>query len=184
MSNPPTLLGSAVSKHKVFLSYYHKDDQHYKNEFERIFGHLFISKSVGIGDIDSDVSTEYIKKLIQQDYVRDCSVLIVLLGPKTHCRKHVDWEISAALNMKVSGYSGVVGILLPTHPDYQKPNYQPDNVPARLLDNNRSGYAKIHDWPTTFESLTAIIERSFQSRVTDSDKIENGRIQLVNNRCD
>ena len=33
-------------KHKVFISYYHDEDQCYKNEIEENFGHLFISKSV------------------------------------------------------------------------------------------------------------------------------------------
>lgn len=66
------------TQHKVFISYYHKDDQYYRNRFEELFGDLFISKSVEPGDIDTDVSTEYIKRLIQQNYITDTSVLVVL----------------------------------------------------------------------------------------------------------
>jgi hypothetical protein len=77
-------------RHKVFVSYHHKEDRYYRNRFEILFGHLFISKSVELGDIDTDVSTEYIKRLIQQNYIEDTSVLVVLVGPKTYCRKHID----------------------------------------------------------------------------------------------
>jgi hypothetical protein len=103
-------------KHNVFISYYHKD-QNYKDYFDSLFGNLFINKSIKSGDIDTDISTEYIKRLIIENYITDSSVIVVLVGPKTYGRKHVDWEISAALNKKVGGYSGLLGICLPNHPD-------------------------------------------------------------------
>ena len=89
------------TRHKVFISYYHKDDQPYKDAFEKAFSHFFINKSVQDGDINTDVSTEYIKQLIQKDFITDASVLVVLFGPNTWGRKHVDWEISAVLNKKL-----------------------------------------------------------------------------------
>src|SRR2546426_3884279 len=49
--------------------------------------------------------------------VQTCALpILVLVGPKTKCRKHVDWEISAGLNKKVGGYSGLLGVLLPGFP--------------------------------------------------------------------
>ena len=75
-------------KHKVFISYYHKGNQKYRDEFERLFGHLFINKSVEEGDIDSDNSDDYIKHLIQEDYISDASVVVVLCGQNTWKRKH------------------------------------------------------------------------------------------------
>ena len=71
------------SKRKVFLSYYHHDDEYYRKRFEQLFGHLFINKSVQAGDINTDSSADYIKQLIQKDYISDASVLVVLIGPKT-----------------------------------------------------------------------------------------------------
>lgn len=41
------------TRRKVFISYYHKDDQYYRNRFEDLFGHLIMSKSVEPGDIDT-----------------------------------------------------------------------------------------------------------------------------------
>lgn len=105
------------ARHKLFISYYHKNDEKYRDLFETLFGSMFINKSVKIGDIDTDISDDYIKRLIQENYITDSSVLVVLVGPNTYLRKHVDWEISAALSKKVGGYSGLLGLRLPTHPD-------------------------------------------------------------------
>jgi len=169
------------TKHKVFISYYHYDDQYYRDFFEKLFGHLFINKSVEPGDIDTDVSTEYIKRLIQQNYITDSSVLIVLVGAKTYCRKHVDWEISAALNKKVGGYSGLFGLCLPEHPDYNK-NYHEDIVPARLVDNITTGYANFYDWTENEDTIKIRFDIAFEARIKDADKIDNSRPQFINNR--
>lgn len=175
------------TRHKVFLSYYHDNDQFYKNEFERLFGHLFLNKSVGKGEIDPDLSDEYIKHLIQKGYITDASVLIVLIGPKTYCRKHVDWEISAALSKKVGGYSGLLGILLPTFPLYSNDEYYYNDLPPRLADNVKTGYAEIYtwDWITLYEErIKNAVEEAFNSRINKSDKIDNfTTAQYIINRC-
>ena len=65
------------------------------------------------------MSDDYVKQLIQKGYLYDTTVLVVLLGAKTKCRKHVDWEMSGALNRKVGDtYAGLLGLMLLTHPDY------------------------------------------------------------------
>ena len=55
-----------ITKRKTFVSYYHNDDQHFRERFENIFADLIVSKSVEEGDIDSDNSDDYIKQLIQK----------------------------------------------------------------------------------------------------------------------
>jgi len=172
------------TRHKVFISYYHKDDEYYRNRFEELFGHLFINKSVESCDIDTDVSTEYIKRLIQQNYITDTSVLVVLVGAKTYCRKHVDWEISAALSKKVGGYSGLLGLCLPTHPDYGKDRYNADNVPPRLVDNLKSGYAKFYDWIEDGAKIKILIDEAFNNRIEKAHLIDNSRLQFRYNRCE
>jgi len=172
------------TRHKVFVSYYHKDDEYYRNRFEELFGHLFINKSVESCDIDTDVSTEYIKRLIQQNYITDTSVLVVLVGAKTYCRKHVDWEISAALSKKVGGYSGLLGLCLPTHPDYGKDRYNADNVPPRLVDNLKSGYAKFYDWIEDGAKIKILIDEAFNNRIEKAHLIDNSRLQFRYNRCE
>ncbi|MDR0369526.1 MAG: TIR domain-containing protein [Candidatus Peribacteria bacterium] len=51
--------------------------------------------------MNTDVSTEYVKRVIQEGYLDDSSVCVVLIGTETYKRKHVDWEISAAIHEKV-----------------------------------------------------------------------------------
>lgn len=175
------------TRHKVFLSYYHMDDQYDRDCFEELFGHLFINKSVKPGDIDTDVSTEYIKRLIQQEYITDSSVVVVLVGVKTWSRKHVDWEISAALSKKVGGYSGLLGILLPEFPMTADNKYQLGDIPPRLADNVKTGYANVYkwDWVCAQESrIKEAIETAFRKRIEESSKIDNSRLQFVNNRCE
>lgn len=180
------LLNTAV-RHKIFVSYYHKADQGYRDAFERAFGHLFISKSVKPGDISTDVSTDYIKRLILEGYITDASVVVVLVGSKTRCRKHVDWEISAGLNKKVGGYSGLLGIFLPTFPLQPGNRYDPDDLPSRLADNANSGYARLYTWSQITSSEANVrnaIQTAFDARISQASKIDNSRIQLGKDLCD
>jgi hypothetical protein len=175
------------TQHKVFISYYHRADQWNRDRFEQAFGHLFISKSVQLGGIDSDLSTDYIKCLIQEGYISDSSVVIVLVGQKTYCRKHVDWEISAGLNKKINGYSGLLGILLPDFPLTPNGQYYFKDIPARLADNVKTGYANVYTWNwlcSSHQLIQDAIQEAFQHRVSASDKIDNSRIQMGRNLCD
>lgn len=181
-----TYSSKSDTRHKVFISYYHKDDQYYRDEFERLFGNLFINKSVNDGDIDSDLSDEYIKRLIQEGYIVDSSVVLVLVGQKTKCRKHVDWEISAGLNKKIGGYSGLIGVLLPNFPLTVDGKYYKTDLPERLADNVNSEFAEIYTWDWVCSSEARIknaIETAFNNRVDKADKIDNSRIQRTNNSC-
>ena len=169
-------------KHKVFLSFYHFDDQFYRDKFEELFGSLFINKSVMTGDIASDNGDEYIKYLIQENYISDASVVVVLCGPNTMKRKHVDWEISAGLNYKVGNHhSGLVGILLPNHPDYMRGQYNTENIPLRLSDNVETGFAYIYDWTTDENIIRDIIQTAFDGKENEK-LINNSRLQMQYNR--
>ena len=168
--------------HAVFLSYYHSDDRQYRSRFEELFGHVFTVKSVELGDMDIDLSTQYIERLIQQDYISDTSVVVVLVGQNTYRRKHVDWEISAALDEKAGGYSGLLGLCLPTHPDYKKDKYHVSVVPPRFVDNLRTGYAELYDWTESASAMKARVEDAFQARISRADKIKNSRMQFVSNK--
>lgn len=168
---------SDQTKHKVFISYYHRDDEYYKHLFEGAFSHIFVNKSVQPGDIATNNSDEYIKRLIQEDYISDASVVIVLVGPNTKSRKHVDWEISAGLNKKVNGYSGLVGILLPNFRLQPDGKYLYADIPPRLADNIKSGYADMYGWDYACTHMKEIVGEAFDKRVSLVHKIHNSRIQ-------
>ena len=178
-----TKLPQNITKRKTFLSYYHKDDQLYKNYFENLFGDLMINKSVQDGDIDSDNSDGYIKQLIQKEYLCDTTILVVLIGNNTKHRKHVDWEISGALNYKVGDHcAGLLGVVLPSHPDYNKPKNHLDksNYPKRFIENYESGYAVMIDWTENRIFMQNAIEKAFKLR-SESGKRRNAIPQMKKN---
>ena len=174
------------TKRKTFISYFHKEDEDYKDEFERLTSDLIVNKSVGDGDITGDNSDDYIKKLIQAGYLSDTTVLVVLVGAKTKCRKHVDWEISGALDLKVGeSYAGLFGILLPTHPDFNDSEYFLNNVPKRLAKNIETGYAEMIKWSSNRKFLQSTIENAYNRRKNESDNRVNKAIpQMQENTCE
>lgn len=175
-----------ISKRNVFVSYYHNDDQVKRQEFDSLFGDLIINQSVMLDEINGENSDDYIHRLINEGYMKDTTVLTVLLGPKTKCRMHVDWEISGALNKKVGErYAGLLGIRLPSHPDFGLgTDYNPDNYPIRLAANLDSGYAVLADWTVDRKAMQDLIELAFANR-SQSDKIKNaGILRLAENSCE
>jgi len=72
---------------------------------------------------------------------------------------------------------------LPTHPDYGRDSYFPNNLPKRLAANLKSGYAKLYDWTTDRVVLQNWIEDAFTRR-EDDDKIVNNILQMQKNTCD
>lgn len=178
------LAGKLKPKHKVFVSFYHHDDQIYRDIFEKYFSETFISKSVPTGGIDSANSADYISKLIRQEYLGDASVVIVLVGPRTYCRKHVDWEIAAGLDSRVRGTSGLVGLVLPNNITTVANGWRATTCPARLNDNFESGFAKLYKWDEATSSpaiMENIIQEAFDNRISKKEFVKNGRIQMTNN---
>lgn len=171
-----------ITRRKTFISYYHYEDQLYKEKFKNLFYDLITHKSVEDGDIDSDNSDGYIKQLIQKGYLADTTILIVLIGVNTKDRKHIDWEISGALNYKVGDkYSGLLGLLLPNHSDFSTGKATYNLMPARLADNFKSDYAIIRDWTDDRVKMQEYIELAFERRSTHSENIDNTRIQMTEN---
>ena len=173
-----------ISRRKTFVSYYHNDDQEYREKFENLFEDLIISKSVAKDDIDADNSDEYIKQLIQKEYLKDTTVLVVLVGPNTKCRKHVDWEISGAISTKVGGNSGLLGIILPSHPDYGNNEYHPSNLPKRLAANIKSEYGILRDWTNDRVKMQNYIEEAFSKKSEVNKRITTSIPQMDKNTCE
>lgn len=114
-----------INRHKVFISYYHAEDQYYKNVLSNMkyynfdkycYESIFDDYSVRNGDIDDTFLTpEQIRRIIRDDFIQDATVLILLCGRNTKRRKHVDWEIHAAMyDSDVNPQMGIVVINLPT----------------------------------------------------------------------
>lgn len=103
--------------HRVFISYHHANDQWYKDELVKFAekNKIFEDYSVNTGDIPDDWSDEKIREEIRDNYLRDSSVTILLVGTETRYRKHVDWEIySSMFDGKRNKKSGIIVIQLPS----------------------------------------------------------------------
>ncbi len=168
-------------KHKVFVSFYHRDDQRYKDYIDNHFNNSIVNKSVMDGEYDPDDSDEYIKRLIREDKVSDSSVIVVLIGPHTKERKHVDWEIYAGLRASINANSGLLGILLPEIL-MNGNQYNYSDIPERLADNVKTGYAKIYTWDYAVNNFNNIINTAYDERVSKRNLIDNSRIQMKYNR--
>ena len=147
---------------------------------------ILMDKSIDTGDIDdTGFKTDTIRQKIRDDYIRGATVTIVLIGPRTWQRKHVDWEIGSSLRAtKKNSRCGLLGILLPDHPDYGKKRRDPYLLPPRLADNYKGidPYAMIYDWPPSRAEaqLRQWIQRAFARRAGTPPN--NKRRQFRNNR--
>lgn len=171
-------------RHNVFVSYHHANDEYYKNRFEALFHHYektIITKSVQLGDIESNLKTDTIRQIIRDKYLRDSSVTVVLIGAETWKRKHVDWEISSSIRKTMyNPRSGLIGLLLPSRADFNSSHFNGPTVPPRLVDNVKCGFAKIYNWSDDPLTVQNWIHEAFIRRNTVNPDIS--RPLYTNNR--
>ena len=142
-------MAKKTHRHRVFISFHEKDIK-YKERFVRMMGKRIVDRSVDTGNInDTGLKTVTVRQKIRDDYIRDASVTIVLIGARTWQRKHVDWELGSSIRRtKKNSRCGLLGIVLPDHPNYGK-KHNLHMMPPRLADNckGEDPYALIYDWP-------------------------------------
>ena len=173
-----------IPRHKVFISYHHALDQRYKEQFAYMMQWDIVDKSVNDGDIDDDnLKVDTIRRKIRDDFIRDATVTVVLIGPCTWQRKHVDWEIGSSLSStSTNSRCGLLGIILPNHSDANKSTYNPHRLPPRLADNvtGPDPFAKIYHWTSGAEQVRRWVHDAFLRR--NGTPPNNGRLQFKNNR--
>ena len=142
--------------HKVFISYHHENDQGHKESLATFARkeQIFIDASIDTGDISDGHSDEYMRELIRDQYLRDSTVTIVLVGTETKRRKHVDWEVySSMYDGTVNKRSGILVINLPTtsgelvhapHGESEKTLY-PDSTSWTSIDT-RAEYERVYPY--------------------------------------
>ena len=165
-SNPfSTILGGSV-KRKVFISYHHENDQYWANLMKNTYAdkyQIFYDNSLD-EEVDSEDS-EYINRVIREDFIKGSSITIVLCGAETWKRRFVDWEIYSTLHHK----HALLGIALSTT---SKSWDGKIIVPGRLHDNIVSGYAYWISWTTDGvelqKAIEAAISRSSQTRLINN----------------
>jgi hypothetical protein len=172
-----------VTKHKVFISYHHANDQWYKNELEKmndVFD-IFVNRSVSLGDIDEEEEPQKIREIIRDEYLRDTSVLILLVGTETKNRKHVDWELYSSMrDSPRNGKSGIFIINLPStgtnnirasHGENEKNEFHP-NITEWITINDRTTYKEIYPYMPERVIDNLMSEKSYIS-IVNWDQIHN-----------
>lgn len=156
------------TRHNVFISYHHKNDEAYKLEFERLFFKVYDileTTAVSDGEINPYIRAENIRQKIIDEFIRSASVTVVLIGSETWKRKHVDWEISSSISStEVDSRKGLIGILLPSYPRTDTSKYNKGTVPPRLQDNIDCGFAKIYSWSEDPYEVQRWIQEAFIRR--------------------
>ena len=154
-------------RHRVFISFHH-EDQAYKDWFLQVMDTDIVDESVGDGDIDDDnLATETIRQRIRDNFIRDATVTIVLIGPCTWQRKHVDWEVGSSLrDTRLNSRCGLLGILLPNHPDASAAQYRLNLIPPRLADNvvGSDAYASVYYWSNNATDIRGWVHTAFDRR--------------------
>ena len=181
--------------HKVFISYHHRRDQEYRDTLVEWGDHhgIFVDRSVDTGDIPDDLPDDRIREIIRDDYLRDSTVTIVLVGVETRRRKHVDWEIySSMYDGAVNKKSGILVVNLPStncqymhapHGTTERELYSDivswtsidrseyerryPCMPGRIIDNLVAPAAKVSvvPWERLNEvTLKSLVELAFQDR--------------------
>jgi len=158
-----------TDKHKVFISYHHKNDEGYKKRFEDLFTEqtdTIVSKAVQDGDIDPTISDDRARQLIRNNNIQDSTVTVVLIGAHTYTRKHIDWEIGSSIRgTKASTRSGLLGILLPSHPDFKRSGGVRNKLLSqRLVDNFKCDYAQLQKWSEDSAEVKRWIHQAFLNR--------------------
>ena len=118
-------------RHNVFISYHHDQDQARKDRFVSMMGDHIVDQSVNIENkVSDEAPSEAILQRIREDLIATVSVTVVLIGRCTWQRKFIDWEIGASLrDTNTNPRCGLLGILLPGHPNFRENSYNPQ--PAR-----------------------------------------------------
>ena len=177
---------SRTKRHKVFISYHHDLDEDWKSRFVRMMGDRIVDKSIYVGEIvDTNYPTADTLRHIREEYISEATVAVVLVGPRTWQRKFVDWEIGAVLrDTEMNPRCGLIGILLPTHPNFGSPTYNPRLIPPRLADNcsGDSPFAKIVSWRgrSRANDVQSYIHSAFFSRRKQPDP-DNSRLPFGRN---
>ena len=127
--------------HEVFISYHHQNDNAYKEELISLNKRykVFIDKSVDTGDIDPNLPPQSIRTEIRDNYLRNSTVTLLLVGTETKKRKHIDWELySSMIDGQINKKSGIIVVQLPsTYPEYFTAAYG-DVEKAKLYPQNCS----------------------------------------------
>lgn len=156
---------------KIFISY-HRADTKYREKLESILKEEEIEYYAVPENADfNGQSHQNIKDQIIS-HMKDCKIVLCLIGQETYSRPHVDWEIHAALSGGVRERKGLIGVMLETRDD-SKNNIDYATFPNRIQDNEE--YAVIEQFASLSVRIHYAIEKAEDNRKNKKLGVDNSR---------
>ena len=170
-----------MPRHRVFISFFGKPNVGNQPEVdafidrwadqENVFeDYVLGARRDAYGKIEQDAlinsrNTDYVMSRIRQDYIKQATVTLVLVGNCTHSRRYVDWEIKSSLTQPANGKpNGLLAIALPSTggqailPERFKMNWSRDQA------GTETGYAQFMVYPNSANTLAQWIHAAFERR--------------------
>ena len=148
---------------RVFISY-HRADSKYRHKVENILSSIGLDYYAVPEDADfNGKKAETIKTFIC-NRLKECDVMICLVGDKTYSRPHVDREIHTALKGEAGVRLGIVAVHLPSRTDSLN-SIDRNTYPKKLLDNkNYVVWCDYFDLNNNIEDLINTAYRNSRNR--------------------
>lgn len=182
-----TLINGKTARYSLGTT--HANDQDYKNALETTND---MKAEIVTGSVmcralqDEDEEPQTISEIIRDKYLRDTTVLILLVGTETKIEKHVDWEVFSSMrDSTINKKSGILVVNLPstnttyirsTHGSDEKSEIHPTvsdwvsidkrstfeerfpYMPARIIDNfmKTGSYISVVNWSQIDENPEAL----------------------------
>ena len=114
-----------MAKRRIFISFDHDD-------YQRVNGFMALRNIMDnfeffnhkLDHRINSTDTNYVDRVIREEYIRPASVTVVLIGNKTHASPWVKWEIDESLKMG----KGILGIRLKNSIGVVPSNIPPGHV--------------------------------------------------------
>lgn len=144
----------------VFLSHVH-EDRSWADQCVALL--RSIGASVHTARSLLEPGDEFPRRL--QEAILETTHILVLIGPRTRLSQWVDREIELSTESREDGPgAGVVGLILPSHEDFSRPYYDPENIPVRLHDLVQNDYAILRKWTESPDELSRWLDEAERRR--------------------
>ena len=143
---------------KVFISY-HRADHSFRKKAENILdSHNVDYYVVPENKNFNGQSAESINTFLCER-LKQCDVLLCLIGKETYSRPHVDHEVHSALKGNVGDRLGIVGVYLPKRNDSLQ-STDLNTFPTKLWENRE--YVVWTEWKNLNNDILNLVQTAYE----------------------
>ena len=140
----------------VFISY-HRADTKYRHKVENILKNAGIDHYAVPENADFNGKRAETIKTYICNRLKECEVMICLIGKETYKRPHIDREIHTALKGKPGERLGIIGVLLDSRGDSLN-DVDLSTFPAKLWDNKN--YVVLTKYKDLNENVKRLVKQA------------------------